>query len=171
MGRFGRTLGKRLFAGETEFALWGAKISVLPANRRFLAVRTEFWHPTGFTHPNRVICLASTTSESPAPAPSLQCTFHRSPRSFTQPSGRQAETAVTGSPISASRPTHRRHPLAVSHALLGQATRVPPGSPLIENCRNLRAWRSSGLRLSRRPRARKSSSRPERNVDPLRAFS
>jgi DNA-directed RNA polymerase sigma subunit (sigma70/sigma32) len=27
--------------------VWGAKISVLPANRRFLGVRTEFWHPTG----------------------------------------------------------------------------------------------------------------------------
>ncbi len=26
--------------------LWGAKISVLPANRRFLIARTEFWHPT-----------------------------------------------------------------------------------------------------------------------------
>ncbi len=29
--------------------VWGAKISVLPANRRFLAVRTEFWHPTART--------------------------------------------------------------------------------------------------------------------------
>ena len=28
-------------------ALWGAKISVLPANHRFLGERTEFWHPTG----------------------------------------------------------------------------------------------------------------------------
>jgi hypothetical protein len=26
--------------------LWGAKISVLPANRGFPAMRTEFWHPT-----------------------------------------------------------------------------------------------------------------------------
>ena len=25
--------------------LWGAKISVLPANREFLGARTEFWHP------------------------------------------------------------------------------------------------------------------------------
>ena len=32
--------------------LWGAKISVLPANPRFLPVRTEFWHPTGL--PGRV---------------------------------------------------------------------------------------------------------------------
>jgi hypothetical protein len=27
--------------------LWGAKIRVLPGNRRFLGARTEFWHPTG----------------------------------------------------------------------------------------------------------------------------
>src|SRR5712691_7561392 len=43
-------------------------------------------------------------SESPTPAPSLQRAFQRSPPSLTQPSGRQAETAVTGKPISASRP-------------------------------------------------------------------
>jgi trans-aconitate methyltransferase len=30
--------------------LWGAKISVLPANRGFSWTRTEFWHPTPFGH-------------------------------------------------------------------------------------------------------------------------
>jgi hypothetical protein len=30
--------------------VWGAKISVLPANRRFLETRTEFWHPTGHVY-------------------------------------------------------------------------------------------------------------------------
>jgi hypothetical protein len=29
--------------------VWGAKISVLPANGDFSGARTDFWHPTGIT--------------------------------------------------------------------------------------------------------------------------
>ena len=39
--------GERL---DRRLGLWGAKIGVLPANRRFLGVRTEFWHPTPARH-------------------------------------------------------------------------------------------------------------------------
>jgi hypothetical protein len=47
----------RLAPGE-RVLVWGAEISLLPANRRLLAVRTEFWHPTAASEGASRPCVA-----------------------------------------------------------------------------------------------------------------
>src|SRR5262249_9814281 len=60
-------------AGRT--GLWGAKISVLPANRGFPAMRTEFWHPTGIPLDRQVLScearggLGSARARGPSASP------------------------------------------------------------------------------------------------------
>ena len=69
---------------------------------------------------------ASMMSLSPTLAPVVQRAVHRSPSSCTRPSGRQAETTVTGSPIMASRPTatgmRRVKRIQYSFFVISQAT-------------------------------------------------
>jgi hypothetical protein len=52
--RAGVVIGRALQAERRLSSVWGAKISVLPANRQFLGGRTEFWHPTRISASPRV---------------------------------------------------------------------------------------------------------------------